>query len=140
MHCIMLNMYYNVPLKKYMPRCCKNPPRTPGFHGTQRNNRCSRIAFPKEGTAIPQKGSQIFFRRPSKMLMVYLSYIYIYKKRPHYLETHSRMKVLRRRNQYSLKLYIYVRFEVFKAMIMKNVVFWDVAPCRSCLSRRFGGM
>jgi hypothetical protein len=22
---------------------------------------------------------------------------------------------------------------------MKNAVFWDVAPCRSCESRRFGG-
>jgi hypothetical protein len=23
---------------------------------------------------------------------------------------------------------------------MKNVVFWDVVPCRSCVKRRFGGM
>jgi hypothetical protein len=23
---------------------------------------------------------------------------------------------------------------------MKNAVFWDVAPCRSCVNRRFGGM
>jgi hypothetical protein len=22
---------------------------------------------------------------------------------------------------------------------MKNVVFWDVAPCKSCVNRRFGG-
>jgi hypothetical protein len=22
---------------------------------------------------------------------------------------------------------------------MKNAVFWDVAPCRSCVNRRFGG-
>jgi hypothetical protein len=22
---------------------------------------------------------------------------------------------------------------------MKNAVFWDLAPCRSCLNRRFGG-
>jgi hypothetical protein len=22
---------------------------------------------------------------------------------------------------------------------MKNVVFWDVTPCRSCVNRRFGG-
>jgi hypothetical protein len=33
----------------------------------------------------------------------------------------------------------YVRFEVFTAMTMKNTVFWDVASCRSCLNRRFGG-
>jgi hypothetical protein len=32
-----------------------------------------------------------------------------------------------------------VRFEVFKAVTMKNAVFWDVAPCRSCVNRRFGG-
>jgi hypothetical protein len=33
-----------------------------------------------------------------------------------------------------------VGFEVFTAVTMKNAVFWDVAPCRSCeLNRRFGG-
>jgi hypothetical protein len=32
-----------------------------------------------------------------------------------------------------------VRFEVFTAVIMKNAVLWDVAPCRSCVNRRFGG-
>jgi hypothetical protein len=41
-----------------------------------------------------------------------------------------------------IKIFIkkyYVRFEVFTEVIMKNVVFWDVAPCRSCVTRRFGG-
>jgi hypothetical protein len=33
----------------------------------------------------------------------------------------------------------FVRFEVFKAVTMKNAVFWDVAPCRYCVNRRFGG-
>jgi hypothetical protein len=33
----------------------------------------------------------------------------------------------------------YVKFEVFTAVTMKNAVFWDVALCRSCLNRRFGG-
>jgi hypothetical protein len=32
-----------------------------------------------------------------------------------------------------------VRFEVFTAVTMKNVVFWDVALCRSCVNRRFVG-
>jgi hypothetical protein len=32
-----------------------------------------------------------------------------------------------------------VRFEAFKAVTMKNVVFWDVIPCGSCKCRRFGG-
>jgi hypothetical protein len=32
-----------------------------------------------------------------------------------------------------------VRFEVFIAVTMKNAVFWDVAPCRSCVNRRFEG-
>jgi hypothetical protein len=32
-----------------------------------------------------------------------------------------------------------VRFEVFTAVTMKNVVFWDVTPCGSCKKRRFGG-
>jgi hypothetical protein len=33
----------------------------------------------------------------------------------------------------------YVRFEVFTAVTMKNVVFWDVALCRYWVNRRFGG-
>jgi hypothetical protein len=32
-----------------------------------------------------------------------------------------------------------VRSEVFTAVTMKNPVFWDVAPCRFCVNRRFGG-
>jgi hypothetical protein len=32
-----------------------------------------------------------------------------------------------------------VRFEVFTAVTMKNVVFWDVALCRSWVNRRFEG-
>jgi hypothetical protein len=34
---------------------------------------------------------------------------------------------------------LFVRFEVFTAVSMKNVVFWDVAPCRSYMNQRFGG-
>jgi hypothetical protein len=33
----------------------------------------------------------------------------------------------------------YVRFEVFTAGTMKSDVFWDMAPCSSCVNRRFGG-
>jgi hypothetical protein len=33
----------------------------------------------------------------------------------------------------------FVRFEVLTAVTMKNVVFWDVALCRFCVNRRFGG-
>jgi hypothetical protein len=32
-----------------------------------------------------------------------------------------------------------VRFEVFKAVSMKNAVFWHITPCGSCKKRRFGG-
>jgi hypothetical protein len=32
-----------------------------------------------------------------------------------------------------------VRFEVFKAVTMKNADFWDVTPCGSFKNRRFGG-
>jgi hypothetical protein len=32
----------------------------------------------------------------------------------------------------------HVRFEVFTAVTMKNAVFWDKVPCRSCVNRRFG--
>jgi hypothetical protein len=32
-----------------------------------------------------------------------------------------------------------VRVEVFKAVTMKNGVFWDVTPCGSCKNQRFGG-
>jgi hypothetical protein len=33
----------------------------------------------------------------------------------------------------------FVRFEVFKAVTMKNDVFWDVMPCGFCKNRRFVG-
>jgi hypothetical protein len=33
----------------------------------------------------------------------------------------------------------FVRFEVFTAVTMKNAVFWDVAPCKYFVNRRFGG-
>jgi hypothetical protein len=33
----------------------------------------------------------------------------------------------------------FLRFEVFTAVTMKNAVFWDVAPSRSCVNRRYGG-
>jgi hypothetical protein len=32
----------------------------------------------------------------------------------------------------------HVRFEVFTAVTLKKAVFWDVAPCRSGVNRRFG--
>jgi hypothetical protein len=34
---------------------------------------------------------------------------------------------------------IKLRFEVFTAVTMKNAIFLDVAPCRSCMNRCFGG-
>jgi hypothetical protein len=34
---------------------------------------------------------------------------------------------------------LWVRFEVFTAVTLKNDVFWDVTPCGSCKNRRFGG-
>jgi hypothetical protein len=34
---------------------------------------------------------------------------------------------------------IFIGFEDFKAGTMKNAVFWDVVPCRSCENQRFGG-
>jgi hypothetical protein len=36
-------------------------------------------------------------------------------------------------------MFIKIRFKVFTAVTMKNAVFWDVALCRSCVNRRFGG-
>jgi hypothetical protein len=35
--------------------------------------------------------------------------------------------------------YSCVTFEVFTSVTMKNAVFWDMGPCRSCVNRRFGG-
>jgi hypothetical protein len=32
-----------------------------------------------------------------------------------------------------------LRFEVFTAVTMKNVVVWNVTPCGSYKNRRFGG-
>jgi hypothetical protein len=43
-------------------------------------------------------------------------------------------------NWVKIQIFIYLlRFEVFTAVTMKNAVFWDVAPCRSFVNRRFGG-
>jgi hypothetical protein len=36
-------------------------------------------------------------------------------------------------------LFYYVRFEDSTVVTMKNAVFWDVAPCRYFINRRFGG-
>jgi hypothetical protein len=35
-----------------------------------------------------------------------------------------------------MKKFTKVRFEVFMEVSMKNAVFWDVAPCRSCVNQR----
>jgi hypothetical protein len=40
---------------------------------------------------------------------------------------------------YAFESLKYVRFEALTAVTMKNAVFWDVAPCRYCVNRRFGG-
>jgi hypothetical protein len=49
-------------------------------------------------------------------------------------------KLLIRKRYYIHYILCVVRFEVFTAVTMKNVVFWDVAPlCRSWVNRRFGG-
>jgi hypothetical protein len=34
---------------------------------------------------------------------------------------------------------VYVKFEAFTAVTMKNSVSWDMAKFRSCVNRRFGG-
>jgi hypothetical protein len=39
------------------------------------------------------------------------------------------------KNQYGVD----VRFEVFTAVTMKNAIFLDVVPCRSCVNQRFEG-
>jgi hypothetical protein len=46
-----------------------------------------------------------------------------------------------KRRQNILFIYILhnVRFEVFMAVTMKNVAFWDVTPCGSCKNRCSGG-
>jgi hypothetical protein len=36
-------------------------------------------------------------------------------------------------------VYLVVWFEVFTAVTMKNSVFWDMVPCRSCVNWHFGG-
>jgi hypothetical protein len=38
---------------------------------------------------------------------------------------------------YTTKIDIYVRFEVFTEVTMKNGVYWDITPCGSSKNRRF---
>jgi hypothetical protein len=45
----------------------------------------------------------------------------------------------RRINYQKQTILDFVRFEVFTAMTIKNIVFWDVAPRGSGLNRGFGG-
>jgi hypothetical protein len=42
-------------------------------------------------------------------------------------------------SHYPANYFFIVRFEVFMAVTMKNGVLWDVLPCGSYKSRRFGG-
>jgi hypothetical protein len=53
------------------------------------------------------------------------------------LQAESRTRLLSVKHK--LNRYIFVRFDVFTAVTMKNAVFWDVTPCRYCVNRRFGG-
>jgi hypothetical protein len=49
------------------------------------------------------------------------------------------LEICSHRNIQNLEHYTHcVRFEVFTAVTLKNAVFWNVAPCRSCVNRRFG--
>jgi hypothetical protein len=56
-----------------------------------------------------------------------------------------RLEVLCRSNTWSsimqrpLDLDGFIRFEVFTAVTMKNVVFWDIMLCGCCKNQRFGG-
>jgi hypothetical protein len=43
-------------------------------------------------------------------------------------------------NMWKETVVTYVRFEIFKAVIMKNAIFWDVTLCGSCKKRHFAGM
>jgi hypothetical protein len=75
---------------------------------------------------IPEDGSSIFFLNVGTHLQDYTVSQY---RRPR-----SQQPVC------ELQTYILnVRFEVVTAVTMKNAVFWDVAPCSSCVNRRFGG-
>jgi hypothetical protein len=47
----------------------------------------------------------------------------------------------RRQNSSNDKnVHSFVRFEALIAVTMKNVVFWDVALCKSCVNRRFASI
>jgi hypothetical protein len=46
----------------------------------------------------------------------------------------------RRENLKSYNVFeVYVRFNVFTAVTMKNCIFWDVTSCGPCQNRHFGG-
>jgi hypothetical protein len=58
---------------------------------------------------------------------------------PHYTSKSMELRPFIEQISVAVTLYVYVRFEVFTGVTMKNAVFWDVTPCRSCVNRRFGG-
>jgi hypothetical protein len=57
---------------------------------------------------------------------------------PGTLITRSQRKSTIANKNKKLEEHCEVRFEVFSAVTMMNVVFWDVTPCGSCKNRRFG--
>jgi hypothetical protein len=55
-------------------------------------------------------------------------------------DSHLTVEAILHAETQSAHYYTDVGFEVFTAVTMKDAVFWDVAPCRSCeMNRRFGG-
>jgi hypothetical protein len=44
-----------------------------------------------------------------------------------------------RHTKWHAQKFLYLRFEVFTAVTMKNAVFCDMAPCSYCVNRRLGG-
>jgi hypothetical protein len=74
--------------------------------------------------------NRVYIKSTQKM---YLANSYKYVPQiPNFIEIYSGMLL-------TVNIIDCVRFEVFTAVTMKNVIFWDVTLCGSCKNRRFGG-
>jgi hypothetical protein len=97
-------------------------------------------AFTLVSCFYPKVGGNTFLLNVGKLSTDYMA---LYLRRQHFITTAVRTS--NPTTLYTVLIFywenknLHVRFEVFTAVTMKNAVFWDVAPCRYCVNRHFGG-
>jgi hypothetical protein len=118
-----------------------------GFDFINRNTGCPHWGFScfaqfvrENSTTVNKSGHDRFLPNPLQFIYYSIDAESVIKQKV--LGRTNRLLPFDRQGPHrnrSVQHSFYVRFEVFTAVTIKNAVFWDVAPCRSCVNRRFGG-